>query len=174
MIGINYVEELYRKHFLNPIDGKYFSKLVEIIQNSPYVQYALALLNEANDNELSLPVKNNCFFAILEVLRKYLHGKFKTQLPSTYSQRGNIEKYKVIFAQLIQLDDDDCCTLEKRNTFLHGDIKDISGEEMVAIMQRQINLIYRLLLTLSGFKGQIIGHFAIRPHSPKRPFIRVN
>jgi hypothetical protein len=174
MIGSDYADDLYNSHFLKPIDEKSFSQLVDLIHNNSQVQYALVLFNEANDNGLSLLIKNNCFFAVLEVLRKFLHDRFENHLPATYSQRGNIEKYKLVFEQQIPINEDECNTLKKRNAFLHGDIKNISGPEMVEIMQKQITLIYRLLLSLTGFDGHVVDHYAIRNNIPQKAFIKVN
>ena len=131
------------------------------------------LFNEANNNSLSLLIQNNCFYAVFEVLKKFFAEKFKGQLPMGYSNAGNIEKYKIIFSNLISLTDEEFKTLEKRNFFLHGDIKNMKTREMVDIMQKQITLIYRLVFTYIGFDGYIIDHYAMR-NMPERAFIKVN
>lgn len=173
-IGREFAEQLYENKTLKPCDEVSFSKLVELIDSNSQIQYALVLFNEANNRKLSLLVQNNCFYAVLEVLKKYFFEKFKSQLPKEYSQKGNIEKYKIVFGNLISLTDEECETLEKRNVFLHGDIKDMKGMEMVEIMQKQLTLIYRLLFTYVGFDGYIIDHYAMRNTMPDKVFVKVN
>lgn len=173
-IGDEYAERLYSTKTLKPCDEHSFSKLIELIENNSQVQYALVLFNEANNRELSLLIQNNCFFAVLEVLKKFFVEKFKESLPRDYTQKGNIEKYKAIFQNIISLSDTDCETLEKRNVFLHGDIKDVEDQEMVDIMHKQITLIYRLILSYVGFDGYTIDHYAIRNNMPLGAFIKIN
>ncbi len=172
-IGREIAEQLSENKSLKPCDEVSFSKLVELIENNSQIQYALVLFNEANNNSLSLLIQNNCFYAVFEVLKKFFAEKFKGQLPMGYSNAGNIEKYKIIFSNLISLTDEEFKTLEKRNFFLHGDIKNMKTREMVDIMQKQITLIYRLVFTYIGFDGYIIDHYAMR-NMPERAFIKVN
>ncbi len=174
MIGRDYAEKLYEEKTLTPINEKCFSRLVELVHNSSQIRYALVLFNEANSDALSLLVKNNCFYVVLELLRKVFHESFRHELPPDYSNAKNIDKYCLVFERLIQIGEDERNTLKMRNTFLHGDIKDIEGEEMVTIMQKQITLIYRLVLAAVGFDGFVIDHYAIRNGPPAKAFVKVN
>lgn len=174
LIGEAKAQELYDGNVLKPLDAQTISRLAALSLGNRQIQYALVLFNEANGNGLSLLVKNNCFFAVVEVLKKYFHDIFKSQLPRDYSQKGNIEKFKMIFECIAPISEYDIATLEKRNVFMHGDIKDIEGEEMVSLMQRQITFVYKVLLSYVGFDGFIIDHYAIRNNEPEKAFIRLN
>lgn len=174
LIGEELAQKLYEKKTLKYLDAHAISKLVELIQNNHQIQYALVLFNEANSNELSLLVKNNCFFAVMEVLRKYFHSAFESHLPTNYTQKGNIDKFRIIFECLMPISEEEILTIEKRNVFMHGDIIEIEGEEMVSIMQKQITFIYRVILTHIGFDGHIIHHYFIRNDEPEKAFVKVN
>jgi len=158
---------------LKHVSGTSISKLTELSFRKKQIQYALVLFNEANGGKQSLLIKNNCFFAVLEVLKKYFYDFFKAELPQNYSSEGNIKKYALLFQRVIPISEDELQTIEKRNVFLHGDIEEISGEEMVAVMQKQITLIYKLLLTHVGFDGHIIDHYAIGRQPSVKPFIKL-
>jgi hypothetical protein len=173
-IGHEYAKQLYESKTLKPCDETSFSKLVELIENNSQILYALVLFNEANNSQLSLLIQNNCFYVVLEVLKKFFSEKLKHLLPKEYSQHGNIDRYKIVFGILISLTTEECEILEKRNAFLHGDIKDKKGIEMIEIMQKQLTFIYRLVLTFVGFDGHIIDHYALRNNLPEKAFVKVN
>ena len=44
---------------------------------------------------------------------------------------------------------------------------------MLAIMEKQISLIYKIVLTHAGFDGHIIDHNAIRNNLPDKAFIKL-
>ena len=174
LISQEYAEQLYTNDILKPFDEVSFAKLAALIENSSQIQYALVLFNEANNRSLSLLIKNNCFFAVLEVLRKFFHEKFKDKFQKEHSQKSNIEKYKLVFGNLISLTQSECDTLEKRNVFLHGDIKDMECSEMVDVMYKQVSLIYRLVLSFVGYNGYVIDHYALRNNMPDKAFVKLN
>jgi hypothetical protein len=150
------------------------SKLTEFIHNNSQIQYALVLFNDTNSNGISLLIKNNCFYIVMEVLRKFFYNIFKPQLPIDYSQKGNIEKFKMVFECFVDISDDEISTIKKRNDFMHGDIEKLEGEEMVEIMQKQLSFIYRIVLSYVGFQGFIIDHYLIRNEQSEKAFIKVN
>ena len=149
-------------------------RLIELSMDRSEIQYALVLYNEANSNKNSLLIQNNCFFAVLEVLKKFIHSEFKCQLPKDYSSKGNIEKYKAILSILFKVSAEEIKTIEKRNVFMHGDIKGIESKEMADIMKQQLTLIYKIILSYVGYDGYIIDHYAMRNSIPKRAFVRLN
>lgn len=173
-IGDDIAEKLYNENTLKHFDENSLIRLTELILNNSQIQYAIVLFNEANGNNLSLLIKNNCFYVVLEVLKKFFFDIYKEKLPNDYTKKANVEKYKHIFGNIINLTNREIHTLEKRNAFLHGDIKSISDLQMLEIMQVQITLVYRLLLTHAGFEGYIIDHFAIRNNDPNNSFIKLN
>lgn len=172
-IGKDVAEELYSDKTLKNLNAKQISKLAELIHLNPQIQYAIVLFNEANDNDLSLLVKNNSFFVVLEVLRKYFHTTFKHKLPTDYSQKVNVEKFKLVFECITPTTEEELLMLAKRNLFMHGDVKNLEGTEMVSIMQKQITFIYKYILAHIGFKGHVIDHFSIRNNPSIRSFIKI-
>lgn len=174
LIGEDIAQELFEKKTLKYLGANNISKLTELIYNNHQIQYALVLFNEANSNELSLLIKNNCFFAVMEVLKKYFHSVFESKLPTDYTQKGNVDKFRIIFECLMPITEEEILTIKKRNAFMHGDIIEIEGEEMVSIMQKQITFIYRVMLTYIGFDGHIIHHYFIRNEEPKQAFVKLN
>jgi len=173
-IDKSFLERLYYKQALKHFGREELSRLTELIHNHKQMQYALVLFNEANGNGMSLLIKNNCFYVVLEVLRKFFCYIFKDRLPENYSNLGNRLKYQEVFKNLFNVSEEECNTLEKRNIYLHGDIKDIEGKEMLEIMQKQITLIYRIITTYVGYKGYIINHYAIRENNAQEAFIEIN
>lgn len=173
-IDESYLEVLYNKKTLKHFGAADLSRLTELIHTNKQIQYALVLFNEANGNGMSLLIKNNCFYAVLEVLKKFFCEIFKDRLPKGYSSLGNVLKYREVFKNLFDLTEDECATLEKRNIYLHGDIKDIDGTEMVEVMQKQITLIYRIITTYVGYKGFIIDHYAVRKNQADNAFVEIN
>ena len=174
MIGRQLADQLYKTETLSDLGERIISCLAELSMNFSQIQYAFVLFIEANANGPSLLVKNNCFFAVLEVLKKYFYDVFKDMFGSDYSRKGNVEKFRLIFECLFPVSDDEIRTIEKRNVFMHGDIKDIKDEEMNSLMEKQITLIYRSMLTHAGFEGYIIDHYAIRNGQPEKAFIKIN
>lgn len=173
-IGAQHANDLYKNNTLKAITSQNLSCLVKLIHNNSQIQYALVLFNEANSGDLSLLVKNNCFYVVLEVLKKFFHTIYKEKLPKDYSSRGNTDKYVTLFNCITTLSDKDEQLLKDRNLYLHGDIKDLEGQKMVDDMQKQIILIYRLMLTHVGFEGYIINHYAIRNNDPDNAFVKCN
>jgi hypothetical protein len=173
-VGAEYANKLYKDETLLVFDEQSFSRLIELCLNKSQIQYAIVLFNEANGNDLSLLVKNNCFYAVLEVLKKFLYQQNKELLPNDYSQKGNIERFKLIFNTVTQIDEDEVKTLEKRNVFLHGDIEGMEDKEMADLMLKQITLIYKILISYIGYKGFIIDHFHIRNGNKENAFIKIN
>ena len=173
LVDIKIVKELATNETLNYLDKGIIARLAELSLSKKQIQYALVLFNEANDRNQSLLIKNNCFFAVLEVLKKYFYDLYKTKLPKNYSSQGNINKYLLLFQKVFPITEDELQTIEMRNIFLHGDIMDVSGEEMVAVMQKQITLIYKLVLTHVGFDGHVIDHYIMNKQQSLNPFIKV-
>lgn len=138
------------------------------------MQYSLVLFNESNNGNLSLLVRNNCFYVVLEVLKKFFHPIYKNKLPKDYSSRGNTDKYITLFKLITDISKDDEQLLKDRNLYLHGDIKDLEGQKMVDDMQKQLTLIYRLILTYIGFDGYVIDHFNIRNSENEKALIKCN
>jgi hypothetical protein len=87
---------------------------------------------------------------------------------------GNIAKFRAVFGQLVSVTDQEIKTLEKRNLFMHGDIENIEGQEMIDIMQMQLSFIYRLLLSYVGFEGFVINHYSLRNESADKAFVKIN
>jgi hypothetical protein len=174
LIGRDYAMKLFHAGTLKPLDAGSIGRLADFSIQNDQIQYALVFFNEANSGELSLLVKNNCFFAILEILKKVFHDLFHDRLPRNFSSRGNIERYKLVFSMLFAINEDEIRLLEKRNVFMHGDVKGMSGQEMTEIMQRQVSLIHRILLSHVGFDGYIIDQFGIRNNTPEKAFIKLN
>ncbi|MDA9554656.1 hypothetical protein N9R54_00340 [Pelobium sp.] len=174
LIGSECADKLYKNKTLVCFDEKSFTRLLELCYNNSQIQYAMVLFNESNSNNLSLLVKNNCFYAVLEVLKKFFHKVNGSLLSKDYSQKGNIQKFKLIFSTVIEIDNDEIQTLEKRNVFLHGDIEGIEDSEMIDLMLKQITLIYKLLLSHIGFEGYIIDHYHIRKFNTEKAFMKIN
>ncbi len=166
-----YADKLYANKTLKPCDAATFSKLVAWIADNSEIQYALVLFNEANDNGMSLMIKNNCFYVVLEVLKKFFYEHYIDRIPDDYSRRGNLEKYKVVFSMLISFTVHDINTLKGRNVFMHGDIKTTPDQEMHSLMLKQITLIYRLVFSFLEFDGLLIDHYAIRNEMTESAFI---
>lgn len=174
MIGSNHAKQLYEKNILIPFDQNSLIELTKLIWDNPQIQYAIVLFNEANSNNLSLLVKNSSFYVVIEVIKKFLFDHYANLFSTNYSQKGNMEKYKTVFGKVVSLTSDELELLKKRNALLHGDIKDLGGQEMVDIMQQQITFIYRIILTFVKFNGYIINHFAIRNNKPDEAFIKLS
>jgi len=92
MLNNSFIEPLNKKNILKHLDSEALSKLIELINFNNQIQYALVLFNEANGDGKSLLIKNNCFYAVLEVLKKFFYEKFKDRLQKGYSSLGNIVK----------------------------------------------------------------------------------
>lgn len=174
MIGSENAKRIYHEESLKRFDQNSLSKLAELAHNNPQVQYLMVLFNEANSNNLSLLVQNNCFFVVLEILKKFFFEESKSKLSSTYSRVGNVEKYKMVFGCIVSLNKRDCEVIKMRNTLLHGDVRNLEGSEMLDIMHSQITLIYKLILTYIGFNGYTIDHYALRNNLPDEAFVKVN
>ena len=144
-----------------------------LIHNNNQIQYALVLFNEANSNQFSLLVKNNCFYVVLEVLRKFYYSIYIDRIPKSYTSKGNTDKYITLFKCMIDITNDDEQLIKDRNLYLHGDIKDLEGQKMVNDMQKQITLTYRLILTYIGFNGHIVDHYSLRNNSPENAFLKL-
>jgi len=173
LLGQEKADIIYDSKILKPLDTDVLGRLAQLSNNRHAIQYALVLFNEANSDKLSLLVKNSCFYTVLEVLRKYFYQVFKPRLPENYSNLGNIPKFKAVFSQLVSLSDTEEAMLKRRNAILHGEVDDIGGTEMIALMQMQISLIYRLLLAYTGFDGYVINHYALRNQLPDQAFIKL-
>lgn len=172
-IGENYADELYKNKTLREIKSSSLSKFVELIQNNNQIQYAIVLFNEANDNRLSLLVKNNSFYVVLEVLKKFLYDRFKTELRQDYSQKGNVAKYKIVLEKVLPLNENDLKVIKDRNKYLHGDIKDLEGREMIETMQMQLSLIYKVILKFVKMEVYVIDHYSIRKNGKNNSFIKL-
>jgi hypothetical protein len=173
-IGRKLAEKMYKEKTLAPLDVASFTTLVLYILQNHQIKYALVLFNDANESTQSLLVRNNCFFTVMEVLRKFFYEIVKDKLPNSYSQKGNIEKFKMVFEMITPVNEDEAVTLAKRNTFLHGGIKDIEGAEMMEVMLKQIALIHKLMMTYIGFKGHVIDHYQLRSGPPGKAFVPLN
>jgi hypothetical protein len=108
------------------------------------------------------------------VLKKFFHHIYKDQLPKDYSSRGNTDKYITLFRFLVAISKDDELLLKDRNLYLHGDIKDLEGQKMIDDMQKQLTLIYKLVLTYIGFDNYIIDHYSIRNNAFHNAFVKCN
>lgn len=113
LIGKQMAEKLYSEKTLKYLDSQTMSKLTEFIHNNSQIQYALVLFNDTNSNGISLLIKNNCFYIVMEVLRKFFYNIFKPQLPIDYSQKGNIEKFKMVFECFVDISDDEISTIKR-------------------------------------------------------------
>ncbi len=173
-IGIRRADKLYKDETLKDFSPYNLSKLVELVHNNIQIQYALVLFNEAKSNQLSLLLKNNSFYVVLEVLRKYYYDIYKDKLPINYTSRKNTDKFILVFENIIHISTDDVMIINDRNLYLHGDIKDLEGQKMVDDMQKQITLIHRIILTYIGFNGYVINHYAIRNGDINNAFIKCN
>lgn len=173
-IGQELADKLYNNKTLQPFTSENLSRLAELIQNNEQMQYSFVLFNESNNGNLSLLVRNNCFYVVLEVLKKFFHPIYKNKLPKDYSSRGNTDKYITLFKLITDISKDDEQLLKDRNLYLHGDIKDLEGQKMVDDMQKQLTLIYRLILTYIGFDGYVVDHFNIRRTENEQAFIKCN
>lgn len=171
-IGEKYANDLYENNTLKAITSQTFSCLIELVHNNNQIQYALVLFNEANSGNLSLLIKNNCFYIVLEVLKKFFQTIYKEKLPKNYNNKGNTDKYVTLFKYIINVSDKDEQLLKDRNLYLHGDIKNLEGQKMIDDMQKQLTLIYRLILTYIGFEEYIIDHYAIRNNDPYNAFVK--
>ncbi|MCC8423570.1 hypothetical protein [Mucilaginibacter sp. UR6-11] len=174
MLGREKTKAIADSQMLKALDTDSLGRLAELCNNHHAIQYALVLFNEANSNKLSLLVKNSCFYTVLEVLRKFFYHLFKADLPPNYTSLGNIPKFKAVFGQLAKLTASEETMLTKRNAILHGEVDDLEGSEMVGLMQMQLSLIYRLLLTHVGFNGYVIDHYALRNEQPDNAFVKLN
>lgn len=173
MIGRKYAERLYKSKSLEPFDLQSFGELARQVLDNHHIKYALVLFNDANESSQSLLVRNNCFFIVLEVLRKTFYEQVKDHLPRDYTNQKHIDKFRTVFEAICPLRDEEADLLVLRNTFLHGDIKEIEGEEMMRIMHRQLSLIYKLVLTYVGFRGHAVDHFFLRHGPAKRAFTKL-
>ncbi len=174
MIGAAYAKELFENNTLKPLSIKSFTLLINLSYQHSDLKYAFILFNEANGKGMSLLIRNNCFYAVLEILKKFFHAQFSDNLPKYHSSKGNIEKYKLVFNQLFPMTEKITETVRKRNVFLHGDIKNVSDEEMKDTMEQQITLIYRLVMTYIKFDGYILDHYALRKNKPSESFIKID
>jgi hypothetical protein len=173
-IGQELADKLYNNKTLKPFTSENLSRLTELIHNNEQIQYSLVLFNESNNGNLSLLIRNNCFYIVLEVLKKFFHHIYKDQLPKDYSSRGNTDKYITLFRFLVAISKDDELLLKDRNLYLHGDIKDLEGQKMIDDMQKQLTLIYKLVLTYIGFDNYIIDHYSIRNNAFHNAFVKCN
>jgi hypothetical protein len=173
MIGRPYAEKLYKQNTLKPLDPETFTRLAKLVLDDHHFKYALVLFNDANANTQSLLIRNNCFFAVIEVLRKNFFEAHKTKLPNAYFNAGNMDKMKMVFQQVIAISADEMKTLNLRNSFAHGDVKNIEGTEMMAIMMKQISLIYKLVLSFVGFDGHVIDHYHLRYGPAKKAYVNL-
>jgi hypothetical protein len=174
MLGRDKAEPIANSDILKPMDAASFGRLTELTNNHHAIQYALVLFNEANSNKLSLLIKNSCFYTVLEVLRKFFYHIFEANMPKGYSSLGNIPKFKVVFGQLAEVTIKEETMLKRRNAILHGEVDDLEGHEMIDLMQMQLSLIYKLLMTYVGFDGYVINHYALRNNQPEGAFIKIN
>lgn len=173
MIGRPFAEKLYKNNTLAPLDLASYSELARQVLHDHHIKYALVLFNDANESSQSLLVRNNCFFIVLEVLRKTFFEQVKNQLPPDYTNRKHIDKFRTVFEGIAPITDEEAELLVLRNTFMHGDIRDIEGEEMMRIMHRQISLIYKLVMTNAGFRGHVIDHYFLRHGPAKKAFTKL-
>lgn len=171
-IGNKLADKLYKKKILKSFTSENLSRLTELIYNNKQIQYSLVLFNESNSGNLSLLIKNNCFYIVLEVIKKFFYNIYKDQLPKDYSSKGNTDKYITLFSLITTISKDDENLLKDRNLYLHGDIEDLNGHKMVDDMHKQLTLIYRLILTYIGYDGYIIDHFNIRKNENEQVFIK--
>ena len=174
LIGDIYADNLYKENTLKKIDTSSFSYLIQLINNNTQIQYALVLFNEVNDNRLSLLVKNNGFYVVLEVFKKFFYDIFKTEINKDYSQKGNVDKYRIVFEKIISLNENDISVLKDRNKYLHGDIKELEGTEMIETMQKQLSLIYKILLKYIRMEVFVIDHYCLRNKKAEGFFISLN
>lgn len=173
MLGRELADQLYQDKMLKGLDTGTLSRLSELIFDNNQMQYALVLFNDTNGKGLSLLIKNNCFFGVIEVLMKYLETVFKAKLPTDYSQKKGFDKFRILFGSLFPVTDDEVKLYKYRNNFFHGDIENVDDIEKVYIMQKQISLIHKIVLTHAGFDGYIIDHYAIRNNLPDKAFIKL-
>ena len=173
MIGRPYADRLYKNQKLKPLDVASFSELARQVLEDHHIKYALVLFNDANESSQSLLVRNNCFFIVLEVLRKTYFEQVKDQLPPDYTNRKHVDKFRTVFEAIAPITNEEAELLVLRNTFMHGDIRDIEGEEMMRIMHRQLSLIYKLVLTHTGFRGHVIDHYFLRHGPAKKAFTKL-
>ena len=174
MIGRAYAETLYRQNTLKPLDPETFMRLAKLVLDDHHFKYALVLFNDANANSQSLLIRNNCFFAVIEVLRKNFFEAHKAKLPNSYYNAGNMDKMKMVFEQVTAITAEEMKTLNLRNSFAHGDVKNIEGAEMMAIMMKQISLIYKLVLSFVGFDGHVIDHYHLRYGPAKKAYVNLS
>lgn len=174
MLGQELADKLYQDKVLKGLDTGTLSRLSELIFDNTQVQYALVLFNDTNGKGLSLLIKNNCFFGVIEVLMKYLETVFKTKLPTDYSQKKGFDKFRILFGSLFPVTEDDVKLYMYRNKFFHGDIENVDDIEKVCIMQKQISLIHKIVLTYVGFDGYIIDQYSIRNNLHGKAFIRLS
>jgi len=173
MIGRPYAEKLYKQNTLKPLDPETFTRLAKLVLDDHHFKYALVLFNDANANMQSLLIRNNCFFAVIEVLRKNFFEAHKSNLPNAYFNAGNMDKMRMVFEQVTAISADEMKTLNLRNSFAHGDVKNIEGTEMMAIMMKQISLIYKLVLSFVGFDGHVIDHYHLRYGPAKKAYVNL-
>ncbi len=173
LLGRSSAEAIAKSEILKPLDAASFGRLAELTNNHHAIQYALVLFNEANSNKLSLLIKNSCFYTVIEVLRKFFHQVFEANMPKGYSNLGNIPKFKVVFGQLAEVTTTEEIMLKRRNSILHGEVEDLEGHEMIDLMQMQISLIYKLMMSYVGFDGYVIDHWALRNNQPSHVFVKV-
>jgi hypothetical protein len=173
MIGRPLAEKLYKNKTLIPLDIPTITELARQVLDDHHIKYALVLLNDANESSQSLLIRNNCFFIVMEVLRKTYYEQVKDQLPKDYSNRPHLQKFRNVFEAIAPITDQEAELLALRNTFMHGDIRNIEGEEMMRIMHRQLSLIYKLVLTHAGFRGYTIDHYFLRHGPAKKAFTKL-
>lgn len=87
---------------------------------------------------------------------------------------GHTQKLKVVFEHVASISEEDIHILNKRNLFLHGDIENIEGDAMIDIMQKQITLIHKLVLSYIGFDGHIINQYQLRNYCDETSFMKLN
>ena len=173
-LGKNTTKRIYEQDILKYLQAEQLSKLSQLSQENSEVQYALVLFNEANGSDTSLLIRNNCFFIVIEVLRKFFYSVFEDKLSKDYSNNKNADKAKMVFECFMHVTDEDILLLQKRNDFMHGDIKDIEDAEMVIIMQKQLSFIYKIVFSYIGFDGRIIDHYAMRNNKIEQAFIKID
>ncbi|MFV0571745.1 MAG: hypothetical protein ACK5M1_04830 [Xanthomarina gelatinilytica] len=88
--------------------------------------------------------------------------------------RGHTKKLKAVFEHVAPISEEEINILNKRNLFLHGDIENIDGDAMIEIMQKQITLIHKLVLSYIGFDGHIINQYQLRHYGDKSTFMKLN
>lgn len=173
LLGEDIAEEIYQQDILKYLQPRQLSELSQLSLKNAEIQYALVLFNETNGSDNSLLIRNNCFFIVIEVLRKFFCNVFEAKLPKDYSNKKNIEKTKLVFECFIPVTAEEILLLEKRNAFMHGDIKNIKDAEMVTIMQKQLSFIYKIIFSYIGFDGHIIDHYAMRNNKNEQAFIKI-